>query len=340
LDHNFFNGYPMSHTYNVAVIGYGSGVTIGASDIKLAATSPARAMRLVMLLMAVGLQSQTCPSMPVRLDNLSGVGRFLGQLSKSVTITGRYEHQFRFGTSQLNLALPPGFILGRKCGLHSGHRHARFELKHSERESVMRALVLGAAIALVGCQKESAPVASTERTAPVAPVAAEDIAAASSVEGWQTDQPPDLKAPEFSLARVGGGMVTHNDLRGRWTIFGFWNATVAGIEEESRFIRALNAAADQDPDLDFLTVYLKLDAADTDVARWFANNGGAWPTLTDNGDAAGLFEVANTPAYLLIGPDLRIEAYRGALSATPDDGIKPVIRGIAQIRKQIASPPG
>ena len=44
------------------------------------------------------------------------------------------------------------------------------------------------------------------------------------------------------------------------------------------------------------------------------------------------------PAYILVGPDLTIEGYRGALSATPDDGIKSVIRGVAEIRKQVAAP--
>jgi hypothetical protein len=39
-----------------------------------------------------------------------------------------------------------------------------------------------------------------------------------------------------------------------------------------------------------------------------------------------------------VGPDLNIEAYRGPLSATPDDGIKSVIRGVAEVRKQIAAP--
>ena len=44
------------------------------------------------------------------------------------------------------------------------------------------------------------------------------------------------------------------------------------------------------------------------------------------------------PAYLLIGPDLTIEGYRGALTATPDNGIKSVIQGVSEVRKQIAAP--
>jgi hypothetical protein len=48
--------------------------------------------------------------------------------------------------------------------------------------------------------------------------------------------------------------------------------------------------------------------------------------------------VTSAPVYLLIGPDLTIEGYRGQLASTPDDGIKSVIKGYAEIRKQIASP--
>jgi hypothetical protein len=137
---------------------------------------------------------------------------------------------------------------------------------------------------------------------------------------------------------VGGGAVTSEQLRGRWTILGFWNATLAGVEEETRYIRALNSAVDQDPDLDLLTIYLKLDAAGTDVGKWFANNGGdPWPTLIDEGGMDDMFNIAVLPAYLLIGPDLTIHAWRGALSSDPD-GVKPMIRGIADIKKKAASP--
>lgn len=208
----------------------------------------------------------------------------------------------------------------------------------------MRIVTVLAALAFAGCQPQApdqtaAPAQPASVETPVEPAAPVKRA---EVEGWQTDPSSYAMlggtAPNFSLDRVGGGKVTQEDLRNRWTILGFWNATIAGIEEEKTYIQALNSAADQDPDLDFLTVYLPLDAAPTDVAKWFANNGGAWPTLTGTDDTASLFAIQKTPAYLLIGPDLTIEAYRGALTTTPDDGIKSVIRGVAEIRKQIVSP--
>ena len=198
-------------------------------------------------------------------------------------------------------------------------------------------LALLAALAFAACEKPPAPAAPPAPTAVQTP--APEIA---EVEGWQTASAAHPLigqiAPDFSLEKVGGGTVTREQLRGRWTILGFWDATLAGVEDETRYLRALNSAVDQDPDLDLLTIYLKLDAAGTDVGKWFANNGGdPWPTLVDEGDTDNAFGIAVLPAYLLIGPDLTIHAHRGALSTDPD-GVKPVIRGVAAIRKQVASP--
>jgi hypothetical protein len=63
-----------------------------------------------------------------------------------------------------------------------------------------------------------------------------------------------------------------------------------------------------------------------------------WPTIADEGTLAPELRIETMPSYLLIGPDLTIEGYRGALSETPDNGIKSVIQGVAEIRKQVAAP--
>jgi hypothetical protein len=95
---------------------------------------------------------------------------------------------------------------------------------------------------------------------------------------------------------------------------------------EAPYAAAIVSAADQDPDLDVLW------ALTTPTAP-----GGAAPAI-DGVELAKALRIESTPAYLLIGPDLTIEGHRGPLSTTPDDGIKSVIRGVAEIRKQIASP--
>jgi hypothetical protein len=203
----------------------------------------------------------------------------------------------------------------------------------------MRLVLFAAALAIAACEKAPATAAPAAPAPVTVEAPAPEIA---DIEGWQTGKAAHSlighAVPEFSLRKVGGGAVAHEQLRDRWTILGFWNATLAGVEDETRYIRALNSAVDQDPDLDLLTIYLKLDAAGTDVGNWFANNGGEpWPTLVGEGGTDETFGIDALPAYLLIGPDLTIHGYRGALSADPD-GIKAVIRGVADIRRQVGSP--
>jgi hypothetical protein len=141
------------------------------------------------------------------------------------------------------------------------------------------------------------------------------MASVGKVEGWETSREGYAKlgstASQFSTPPQGGGLaITREILRNRWTILGFVGPDASA--DEMRFVGALKSAVDQDPDLDFVAV--------------------------DDAAVTTAFAIDSTPTYLLIGPDLTIEAYRGALSATPEDGIKPVIRGVAEIKRQIAAP--
>jgi hypothetical protein len=88
---------------------------------------------------------------------------------------------------------------------------------------------------------------------------------------------------------------------------------------------------DQDPDLDLLMIHHK-------PADGAAVSARSWPAMLDEGQIIASLALPASPAYLLVGPDLTIEGYRGALSASPEDGIKSVIRGVAEIRKQVAAP--
>jgi len=203
----------------------------------------------------------------------------------------------------------------------------------------MRAILSVVSMSLVmsacGQPSEPAPPAATipatEQTAATAPVARQR----ASVEGWETDITSfpliGSTLPAFALNQTDGTQLTQDNLHGRWTIIGFAPSTEALAKPENDFITALNSAADQDPDLDFLAIR---PAAVTPPPA----TPPAWPTLYDEKGYTTALGVTTTPSYLLVGPDLTIEGYRGALSATPDDGIKSVIRGVAEIRKQVAAP--
>jgi hypothetical protein len=167
------------------------------------------------------------------------------------------------------------------------------------------------------------------------PTAATDAPAATAgIDGWEIDMTAYSKVgtllPTYSVKQPNGSDATPDALRGHWTILGIWSDAGA-TPDESNFAAALSSAADQDPDLDVLIVQPKHEgSAPTTPPQW--------PVLVDDGTVSKAIAAPALPAYLLIGPDLTIEGYRGALTATQDDGIKSVIQGVAEVRKQIAAP--
>jgi hypothetical protein len=199
-----------------------------------------------------------------------------------------------------------------------------------------------ALIALCGCgestqsaQAPPTPEAASPAETP-APPQPDAGASTANVEGWDGSGAAKLgkPLPEFEFEKIGGGKIEASSLRGRWTVLALWSASDAASLADEPYIRAVISAADQDPDLDFLSVHIKTDAA-ADPAKAF--KGKPWPTLLADDKALQSFGVSTLPVYLLVGPDLVIEASRGALAKTPD-GIKPMFRGIAEVRKQVSSP--
>lgn len=184
--------------------------------------------------------------------------------------------------------------------------------------------------ALTACGQ--APAADQALT--VAPEGVAPAGPTAGIDGWEIDMTAygqiGATLPAFAGKLADGKEIVAESLRGHWTILGVW-ADGAVPRDEDTFAAALNSAVDQDPDLDLLII--QRAPADGSAAQAHP-----WPTLVDPGVITTGLNVPSTPAYLLIGPDLTIEGYRGALTATPDDGIKSVIRGVAEIRKQIAAP--
>jgi peroxiredoxin len=206
----------------------------------------------------------------------------------------------------------------------------------------MRLLVLALLLAIAGCEKTApspTPPAGIKDEASVRPPP--PTPAASPVAGWSMEGGGFLllgrQAPAFSGKLLSGDEANLEKLRGRWTILAFRNLVVEDKTEDA-FVSALNSAADQDPDLDFVEVFVPSDASRgaQDASRRIDKRIPALPDVDRK--VASAFGVNDLPIYLLIGPDLTIEAARGRLAATPDNGIKDVIRGVAEIRKQIADP--
>ena len=194
----------------------------------------------------------------------------------------------------------------------------------------MRTLTFAvASLALSACGQPAAQNTPAPAESP-APAPAPPVAPAP-IDGWEIAPTAYTKLstplPALSGTKPDGSAFTHESLRDRWTILGLWSGeTPPG---EANFVAALSSAADQDPDLDVLVIHNPGTTPQPTPA---------WPILEDSGAIIEVLAPPATPAYLLVGPDLTIEAYRGALSSTPNEGIKGVIRGVAEIRKQISAP--
>ena len=196
----------------------------------------------------------------------------------------------------------------------------------------MRTIIFAASIAsLAACSP-----AAVETVQPPSQPSAATVAPAkvAGIDGWEIDMTAYSKIgtalPAYSVKQADGTDATPEKLRGHWTILGIW-PDAGATPDETRFATALSSAADQDPELNVLIVQPKHDGAAPAAPS-------QWPVLIDDGTVAKAIAAPGLPAYLLIGPDLTIEGYRGALTATPDDGIKSVIQGVSEIRKQIAAP--
>lgn len=192
-------------------------------------------------------------------------------------------------------------------------------------------LVVTSFAALAACSPapvETAQAPSQPSALTVAP------AKAGGIDGWEIDMTAYSRIgtllPSYAVKQPDGSNATPEALRGHWTILGVW-PDAGATPDEASFATALSSAADQDPELDVLIVQAKHEGAAPATPS-------TWTTLIDDGTVSKVIAAPALPAYLLIGPDLTIEGYRGALTATPDNGIKSVIQGVSEVRKQIAAP--
>jgi hypothetical protein len=212
--------------------------------------------------------------------------------------------------------------------------------------------VLVTGLLVASCAPRPPEAATPDATAAPAAVIAPAPAEPETVGGWRIDRAAFTgigeAAAAFRAPIHGGGEIGSEELRGRWTILAFWGLWSEDSLADFPYIRALSSAADQDPDLDFLALHIPPALGQTEGAlgaylsidQGLSERGGGWKTALDSdGSIAAAFGVARAPTYLLIGPDLRIEAFHGELNESPEDGIKPLIRGVAELKKRTAPSP-
>lgn len=153
------------------------------------------------------------------------------------------------------------------------------------------------------------------------------------------------KAPSFTLSTSDGASLTQADLEGVWSVLDFWGMWCSDCLADARYASALRTALESDPAVQFVSIHTPPSPARAEEAfgKWgsleayFAEKGDAYPVAIDaDASVREAFNIAWTPTYLLVAPDLTIHAFRTDLSVDDEDGIKPVVRQIAELRAAYA----
>lgn len=147
--------------------------------------------------------------------------------------------------------------------------------------------------------------------------------------------------PTFSAELVGGGVVTQEAFRGKWTIVDVWGIWCGDCRRDAPLVKALSQKAELDPDIAFISLHTppsRARAADAygqfgSIDAYFQSQGGGYPTIVDK-DASlrEAFKIVWTPTYLLVDPNLTIRAFRTDLSVGGEEGLQKVLQQARDIR--------
>ncbi len=151
--------------------------------------------------------------------------------------------------------------------------------------------------------------------------------------------------PAFAAKLVDGSPVTEEVFRGKWTIVDVWGIWCGDCRRDGPLVKTLAEKADVDPDIDFISLHTppsRARAADAygaygSVEAYFEKEGGGYTTIVDpDASLREAFKVVWTPSYLLVGPDLTIQAFRTDLSVGSAEGLDKVIAQAKEIRLSYA----
>ena len=149
------------------------------------------------------------------------------------------------------------------------------------------------------------------------------------------------RIPDFDLPLHSGGRVTQDTLKNKWTVIGFWGAWCSDCLADAPYKSALMTALEQDPDVGYLAVHTPPSPTRVDEAfgKWgsmdaYQTDKGLFFDTAIDADASAreAFQIAWTPTYLLVAPDLTAFAFRTDLSVSGDDGVKDTVRQISRLR--------
>ncbi len=149
------------------------------------------------------------------------------------------------------------------------------------------------------------------------------------------------RLPAFAGETADGGDFSSADLEDKWTVIEIWGLWCHDSMNDAPYAAALSTALAQDPNVSFMSIHTPQKAERAgdayasygSVAAYFDDKGYSFTTVVDTD--ASIREALNirwTPTYLLIAPDLSIQAFRTGLSDAEGEPVKDFVRQISQIR--------
>jgi peroxiredoxin len=204
------------------------------------------------------------------------------------------------------------------------------------KEDLMRILFVLAALALAACSQAKAPVDAVKTIV-------------AEAKGVDADGRPLAHAlvgkpiPDFSLPLNGGGVLSDESLKGKWSVVEFWGVWCGDCQADAEHSKALATAIAQDPSLAFTTVHVNAKDPSKNFARWGSldayvkDKGIAYPIAIDTPDGAAYraFQMGWVPTYLVIDPQGIVRGFRTELhrDASPEGGVKTFLQEIAAMKK-------
>lgn len=136
---------------------------------------------------------------------------------------------------------------------------------------------------------------------------------------------------QFEAPLLGGGKFSSDDLRGRWTVMVFWGVWCHDSRNDAENIAAVSGHFAQMPDIGFMSLHVPFNREHLNkrfgdhgsVEAYFEAAGYSWPTaLDEEGILRNWQKIQWTPTYLVIGPDMTVEAYRTDLSISGEGALE------------------
>lgn len=148
-------------------------------------------------------------------------------------------------------------------------------------------------------------------------------AALALVSGYSSEAPAgdaapavaDTLAPDFSLQRLGGGLVRLSELRGKTVVLDFWATWCPPCEFQVLPLNQFYQAHRADGDLEVFGISVDNEGLEV-VASWVAEKRVRYPILLGGEDLARRYGARGFPTLIVVGPDGQIHSQHVGLIET------------------------